>query len=403
MPNIPQSFQDSRDTAESMYRKKPGNSTKKTSEKAMDRGTSTMLNYRPKFSVTRYRKTILEKDLAAMLKEMPFDLDPVSLARSIERFPKTRVLVIGDIIMDEYIWGDVSRISPEAPVPVVDVKRETKMLGGAGNVVNNLSSLGGEAILCGVVGDDSTARQVVEMVRNLGAATEGILQEPDRPTTIKTRIVAQHQQVVRFDRESRRELLPKTVERLLRFVNRMRKDIHAIVVSDYAKGVISPQLMKGLTDLVADSDIVLGVDPKKKNFEHYKGIDVITPNHHEASAFSGIEIVDDETLVAAGNRILRHLKCRSVLITQGKDGMTLFEKKGEPVHIPTVARKVFDVTGAGDTVISTFCLGLAAGMDLKSAALISNFAAGIVVGEVGTSTVKAEELKRVMYERLGKA
>ena len=357
-----------------------------------------MISYRPNW----FTISLIEEDLATMLREMVFDLNPVSLARAIDAFPKTRVLVIGDIIMDEYIWGDVSRISPEAPVPVVDVKRETKMLGGAGNVVNNISSLGGEAILCGVVGDDSRGRQVVKMVKSLGAVTEGILQEPDRPTTIKTRIVAQHQQVVRFDRESRREILPESVERLLGFVSKMRKEIHAIVVSDYAKGVITPRLMKGLRDLVADSGIVLGVDPKKNNFEHYKGIDVITPNHHEASAFSGIDIIDDETLERAGKQILRNLKCRSVLITQGKDGMTLFEKRGEPVHIPTVARKVFDVTGAGDTVISTFCLGLAAGMDLKSAALISNFAAGIVVGEVGTSTVKAEELKRVIYERLGK-
>ena len=147
--------------------------------------------------------SLSEGDLATMLKEMVFDLNPVSLAGAIDAFPKTRVLVIGDIIMDEYIWGDVSRISPEAPVPVVDVKRETKMLGGAGNVVNNISSLGGEAILCGVVGDDATGRQVVKMVKNLGASTEGILQEPERPTTIKTRIVAQHQQVVRIDRESR--------------------------------------------------------------------------------------------------------------------------------------------------------------------------------------------------------
>ncbi len=338
-----------------------------------------------------------------MIKEIGFDLDPGSLARTINEFARTRVLVIGDIIMDEYIWGDVSRISPEAPVPVVDVKHETKMLGGAGNVVSNIASLGGEVVLCGVVGDDSRGRQVVKMVKDLGVSAEGILLEPARPTTIKTRIVAQHQQVVRFDRESRKEIRPESVKRLLGFVSKMRKDIHAIVVSDYAKGVISPQLMKGLRELVADSDIVLGVDPKKNNFALYKGIDVITPNHHEASAFSGIEIVDEETLVGAGKQILRHLKCRSVLITQGKDGMTLFERKREPIHIPTVARKVFDVTGAGDTVISTFCLGLAAGMDLKSAAIISNFAAGIVVGEVGTSTVKAEDLKRVIYERMGKS
>jgi D-glycero-beta-D-manno-heptose-7-phosphate kinase len=348
-------------------------------------------------------KTILEKDFGVMLKEMDFDLDPVSLAGAVDKFPRTRVLVIGDIIMDEYIWGEVSRISPEAPVPVVDVRRETKMLGGAGNVVNNISSLGGEAILCGVVGDDSTGRQVMKMVKSLGVATNGIFQEPNRPTTIKTRIVAQQQQVVRFDRESRREILPESVEKLLGFVSKMREELQAIVVSDYAKGVICPQLMKGLRERIADSGVILGVDPKKSHFEHYKGIDVITPNHHEASAFSGIEIVDVETLVRAGKQILRDLKCRSVLITQGKEGMTLFEKKREPVHIPTVARKVFDVTGAGDTVISTFCLGLAAGMDLKSAAVIANFAAGIVVGEVGTSTVKAEELKSVIYERLGKS
>jgi D-beta-D-heptose 7-phosphate kinase/D-beta-D-heptose 1-phosphate adenosyltransferase len=240
------------------------------------------------------------------------------------------------------------------------------------------------------------------MVHHLGVPAEGILQEPNRPTTIKTRIVAQHQQVVRFDRESRKEIRPETVKRLLAFVSKRRKDIHAIVVSDYSKGVISPQLMKGLRELVGGSHIVLGVDPKKNNFALYKGIDVITPNHHEASVFSGIAIVDEETLVRAGKQMLRHLKCRSVLITQGKDGMTLFERKGEPIHIPTVARKVFDVTGAGDTVISTFCLGLAAGMDPQSAAVISNFAAGIVVGEVGTSTVKAEDLKSVIYERMGK-
>ena len=327
-----------------------------------------------------------------MLKEMPFNLDPVSLARHIEKFPNTRVLVIGDIIMDEYIWGDVSRISPEAPVPVVDVKRETKMLGGAGNVVSNIASLGGEAILCGVVGDDSRGRQVLKMLKILGASTEGILQEPGRPTTIKTRVVAQHQQVVRVDRESRKEILPQSVGKLLGFVNKMRKDIHAVVVSDYAKGVISPQLMKGLREIVADSGIVLGVDPKKSNFEHYKGIDVITPNHHEASAFSGIEIVDEGSLEAAGHKILRDLKCRSVLITQGRDGMTLFEKKREPVHIPTVARKVFDVTGAGDTVIATMALALAAGASLPEAAVLANAAAGVVVGKVGTAQATPAEV-----------
>ena len=169
-----------------------------------------------------------------------------------------------------------------------------------------------------------------------------------------------------------------------------------MVVADYGKGVISTKMMKGLRDLLKDSDIILAVDPKEDNFEYYQGIDIITPNHHEAGTLCGFNIVDKDTLVKAGGVILDKLSCGSVLITQGKEGMTLFEKNGDISHIPTITRHVFDVTGAGDTVISTLCLGLATGMDLKSAALVSNFAAGIVVGEVGTSTVQAEQLKRVI-------
>jgi rfaE bifunctional protein kinase chain/domain len=321
------------------------------------------------------------------------------LEAHIDRFSETRVLVVGDIIMDEYIWGDVSRISPEAPVPVVNVKQETKMLGGAANVINNIASLGGQCVLCGVVGDDRTGREIVEKLGELGCPIEGVLIDPDRPTSIKTRIVAHNQQVVRFDRESRNDIPPESIERLLGFIKEMREEIDAIVVADYGKGVISARLMKGLRDLVWDSDVILAVDPKTGNFEYYEGVDVITPNHHEAGAFCRIEIVDEKSLIQAGTQMLEDLNCRSVLITQGRDGMTLFEKGGEIIHIPTVARKVFDVTGAGDTVISALSLGLASGMDLRSAAIISNFAAGIVVGEVGTSTVKSEELKSAVRSR----
>jgi D-beta-D-heptose 7-phosphate kinase/D-beta-D-heptose 1-phosphate adenosyltransferase len=205
--------------------------------------------------------------------------------------------------------------------------------------------------------------------------------------------------VVRFDRESRKRIQDESIEKLLAFVREMRRDIDAVVVADYGKGVISAELMRGLRHLIKDSDVILGVDPKTGNFEYYHDTDVITPNHHEAGAFSRIEIIDEDTLIQAGMLMLEELNCRCILVTQGKEGMTLFEKGGEISHIPTVARKVFDVTGAGDTVISAFCLGLAAGMDLKSAAVISNFAAGIVVGEVGTSAVKAEELKKVIRNR----
>jgi rfaE bifunctional protein kinase chain/domain len=337
-----------------------------------------------------------------MIREFDFSEDGEKLIRYIDEFPKATVLVLGDIIMDEYIWGDVSRISPEAPVPVVDVRQETKMLGGAANVVNNIASLGGRAVLCGVVGDDRTGAEIIERIENLNLPTAGILKVSSRPTTIKTRIIAQSQQVVRFDRESRKAVDAEDVARVLSFIEEKKDEIQAILVSDYDKGLITGELMEGLRKLRRAYGVVLAVDPKPRHFHHYGGIDVITPNHHEAGAFCGFQIADQESLVQAGTQILEKLACRSVLITQGKDGMTLFEKNREITHIPTVARKVFDVTGAGDTVIGAFCLGLAAGMDFKSAATISNFAAGIVVGEVGTSTVKAEELKEVVRGRLGK-
>ena len=334
------------------------------------------------------------------MREIGLDDSAGKLIKYIDRFAGSTVLVIGDIILDEYIWGDVTRISPEAPVPVVDVNQETKMLGGAANVVNNIASLGGKAVLCGVIGNDGTGKEITDKVKDLGLITDGILAEMGRPTTIKTRIVAQSQQVVRYDREVRKQIREESINRLLDFVRSMQPQINAVVVSDYGKGVVSAPLMKGLRDLLSGSRIILAVDPKTGNFEYYQGIDVITPNHHEAGAFCRITIADEERLMYAGKKMLSDLNCRSVLITQGKDGMTLFERNGDISHIPTVARKVFDVTGAGDTVISTLSLGLASGMDLKSAAVISNFAAGIVVGEVGTSTVKAEELKTVIRDRM---
>lgn len=318
------------------------------------------------------------------------------LKKYINKFPQARIFVIGDIIMDEYVWGDVSRISPEAPVPVVEVIRETKMLGGAANVIHNMSTLGASPVLCGVVGDDSTGHEIINGIRGLGLKVDGIVAERDRPTSIKTRVVARSQQVVRFDRERRGDVHPESLRMLIDVIEKNLGCIDGIVVSDYGKGVISADLMKGLRDLVRDASIMIAVDPKIGNFEYYREVDVITPNHHEAGTFCGFDIVDEDSLMRAGRHILWELNCRSVLITQGKDGMTLFENNGEVTHIPTVAKQVFDVTGAGDTVISTFSLGLTSGLDLKSSAILSNFAAGIVVGKVGTSTVTAEDLKGVI-------
>jgi D-beta-D-heptose 7-phosphate kinase/D-beta-D-heptose 1-phosphate adenosyltransferase len=321
------------------------------------------------------------------------------LKEYIDRFSEAKILVIGDIILDKYVWGDVSRISPEAPVPVVEVKRDTRMLGGAANVIHNIATLGARPTLCGVVGQDLTGKVIINELNNMGLTSDGIVLEQGRPTSIKTRVVARNQQVVRFDRETRTDIKPESIENLLAFIGENLHRLDAIVLADYGKGVISASLMKDLRKLIQSApgeSVKIAVDPKTGNFEYYHGVDVITPNHHEAGIFCRFEIVDEETLVRAGKQMLKELNCRSVLITQGKDGMTLFENGGEIIHIPTVAKNVFDVTGAGDTVISTFSLALASGLDLKSAAVLSNYAAGIVVGEVGTSTVSAEELKKLI-------
>jgi len=334
-----------------------------------------------------------------MIKTIAHNFEAKLLKQYIDRFAQAGVLVIGDIIMDEFVWGDVSRISPEAPVPVVEVKQETKMLGGAANVIHNIAMLGAKPILCGIIGEDSIGQEILNKIDQMGCITDGIIMEQDRPTSVKTRVVAHSQQIVRFDREIKKDIGTETIERLISFIGKNLNNVEAIVVADYGKGVISARLMRSLRDLVksdTDGSVIIAVDPKTGKFKYYQGVDVITPNHHEAGTFCRFKIVDEESLIRAGRKMLDDLNCRSVLITQGKDGMTLFENGGEITHIPTFAKKVFDVTGAGDTVIGTFSLGLASGLDLKAAAVLSNFAAGIVVGEVGTSAVRAEDLKKVI-------
>jgi D-glycero-beta-D-manno-heptose-7-phosphate kinase len=317
------------------------------------------------------------------------------LKSHIEKFSTARVMVVGDIILDRYLWGDVSRISPEAPVPVVDVSRESTMCGGAANVVQNITTLGGSPWLCGVVGEDMAGREIIAKLSKIPVNTEGVIVEIGRPTSVKTRVVAQSQQVVRFDCERRSVPEPETIEKIKDFLVARLSSVDVVVVSDYGKGVISGPVMeclRGLAFREGADPVKIAVDPKTGNFEYYHDVDVLTPNHHEAGAFCGFEIVDEDSLRLAGARMLDELGCRSVLITQGKDGMTLFEQGGRISHIPTVAKQVFDVTGAGDTVIGTFSVALASGLDLRSAAVLSNFAAGIVVGELGTSAVSVESL-----------
>jgi D-beta-D-heptose 7-phosphate kinase/D-beta-D-heptose 1-phosphate adenosyltransferase len=298
-------------------------------------------------------------------------------------------------MLDHYIWGKVSRISPEAPVPVVNVTKESVLLGAATNVVNNIHALGGKVNICGVIGHDEAGRQLIHMLRVQGIHTDGLIVEGGRPTTIKTRVIAHSQQVVRFDRETKVGIERDTHRRILEYVKRQADDgLDAIVLSDYSKGVVTKDLVRDIVKLAKKKDMIVSVDPKVNHFSIYSGVTILTPNTKEASIGSKIEIEDDESLLRAGALLLKRLKCNAVLVTRGEHGMSLFERSGRVTHIPTVAQEVFDVTGAGDTVISTLTLAMAASADMVDAARLSNYAAGIVVGVVGTATVKPDELKQ---------
>jgi D-beta-D-heptose 7-phosphate kinase/D-beta-D-heptose 1-phosphate adenosyltransferase len=322
--------------------------------------------------------------------------DSKVLSEAIDKFSSCRILVVGDVIMDEFLWGRVERISPEAPVPVVQVEEESLVLGGAGNVVNNIISLGGQALLCGVIGKDAMGRELIHMLQEMNSPTDGLVIEDRRPTTIKTRVVAHSQQVVRVDREESEPVTEASIERISTIVEEHIGSIDAIVVSDYGKGVVAQGLMETIRLLTHDRHIPLTVDPKVQNVALYKGVTLITPNHQEAELMSGIVINDEESLRRAGIRLLDELGCQMVLLTQGDRGMTLFEGNGRNTQIPTVARKVFDVSGAGDTVTATFTLALAAGLTPRQSAVLANLAAGVVVGEIGTATVAASRLKEVL-------
>jgi D-beta-D-heptose 7-phosphate kinase/D-beta-D-heptose 1-phosphate adenosyltransferase len=317
----------------------------------------------------------------------------------LDKFPKARILVVGDLMVDHYIWGNVSRISPEAPVPVVEVTDESIRPGGAANVFNNIAALDGQADLCGVVGADEPGRWLQQEVKRCGASIDGLVNDDHRPTIQKTRVVAHSQQVVRYDREKRQAVSPSTQRKIYEFIlNRMESSdgCDCLVLSDYAKGVITQGLTKDLLGLAKKKGIPTVVDPKVSHMDYYREVTVVTPNHLEASQASGVDITDESSLLEAGHRLLKHLSCKAVLITRGEKGMSLFEKNGGVTHIPTMAQAVFDVTGAGDTVVGTLALALASGATLAEAATLANYAAGVVVGIVGTATVSRQMLKEAI-------
>jgi rfaE bifunctional protein kinase chain/domain len=326
---------------------------------------------------------------------MNVQAEPKRLIKIVERFPRTNTLVVGDVMLDHYVWGNVSRISPEAPVPVVSVTKENVLLGAATNVVNNIHSLGGQVSICGAIGHDDAGRQLVHMLRGKGIHTDGLIVEEGRPTTIKTRVIAHSQQVVRFDRETKTGIEQDTHRRIFDYVrDRVRNGLDAVILSDYCKGVVTKDLVRDIVKLARKNGVIVSVDPKVNHFGMYRGVTILTPNTKEASIGAKLDIEDEASLLKAGRLLLKRLTCDAVLITRGEHGMSLFERGGRVTHIPTVAQEVFDVTGAGDTVISALTLAMSAGAGIVDAARISNYAAGIVVGVVGTACVKPEELKQ---------
>jgi D-beta-D-heptose 7-phosphate kinase/D-beta-D-heptose 1-phosphate adenosyltransferase len=318
--------------------------------------------------------------------------DLEALRAIVARFAGRRILVLGDLMLDRYLWGRVDRISPEAPVPVVEVERESLALGGAGNVAANLQALGAEPVLVAVVGEDDDGARLLETLTARGVATRGVVRDRSRPTTVKTRIVAHAQQVVRADREARADLSGAALDALLERLDAGLAGCEGMVVSDYGKGVITPRTLERALGSARRHRLTVSVDPKESHIDAYRGVSILTPNQHEAGYMQARRIVDDVSLREVGWGLQKRLDAEAVLVTRGPEGMSLFEKGGRYTDLPTVAREVYDVTGAGDTVVSVVAIALAAGADYPTASTLANHAAGVVIREVGTAACTPAQL-----------
>jgi rfaE bifunctional protein kinase chain/domain len=324
-----------------------------------------------------------------------------SLLDLLKRFRDVRLLVVGDLMLDRFIFGDVERISPEAPVPVLRVMSESYRLGGAANVIHNIRSLGAQVIACGVVGRDAAGKRLVHDLGRVGASTVGIFADKQAQTIQKTRIIAgpHHQQIVRLDRENQDPIREATLKRLHRFVIAKARTCDGVVISDYGKGVVHANLLSSMTRLVQKSKLICVVDPKKENYGRYRFPTLITPNKDEAGDASGVAIRDEKSLLAAGEKLVRMWQAKGVLITRGPDGMSLFQSRRAVKHFGTESKELFDVTGAGDTVVAVCGLALACGAGFEEAAVIANLAAGLVGDELGTVAVPLDKLKRLLQSK----
>jgi rfaE bifunctional protein kinase chain/domain len=307
-----------------------------------------------------------------------------------------RIAVIGDLMLDRYIWGNVSRMSPEAPVPIVDMEQEQTRLGGAANVAMNIKSLGGDPMLIGVIGEDNSGRQLLELLRESDFKTDGIATDNSRPTTVKTRVIANNQHVVRIDREQKSDISGEMQKILLNQIRKNIKSIDGIIIEDYNKGVIVKNLIGEVISIANENQKIITVDPKFNNFFEYKNVTVIKPNRKEAEEAMGIRLKTDENILIAGKTLIEKLHVKNVLLTRGEHGMSLFESDGKISHMPTKALTVSDVSGAGDTVISTLTMAIAGGSTIKEAATLANFAGGIVCGYAGIVPINRDELKKTI-------
>jgi D-beta-D-heptose 7-phosphate kinase/D-beta-D-heptose 1-phosphate adenosyltransferase len=318
----------------------------------------------------------------------------MNISSIIERFSKLRIFVVGDVMLDHYIWGKVKRISPEAPVPVLKVSDENFSPGGAANVARNLRSLGASVDIFGVIGNDPEGERLLRLLKQIEIDSKGIILDPKRTTTTKTRLIAESQQITRIDREGTDPISDELESKIMTLLSKsVEEDVpHGIIISDYAKGLITKDLSNEIIQLGKRKGIFIAVDPKGKDFSKYKGTNVITPNQKETEEACGFQIEDEKTLKKAVEVITRQTEAEGVLITRGKHGISFYVKGTEIKTIPSEAREVFDVTGAGDTVVSTFTLSYLSSRSWEDSVKIANTAAGIVVGRIGAATVTQREL-----------
>jgi len=323
-------------------------------------------------------------------------MDRASIENLLNRLSGLRALVIGDLMLDEYLWGRTERISPEAPVQVVDIVREDLRLGGAGNVINNLVSLGCQVHVASVLGEGHDGLWLRRRLEEKLVGTEGLQFDGQRTTSRKTRILASGQQMMRFDRESRAPIDARQENALVDFVRSHADRFDVILVSDYLKGVLTEGLLQAVIAIGKEKNLPVVIDPKGNDYAKYRGATLLTPNRKETEVASGVAIVDEQSLRLAARTLMQRIDLETLMVTRSEEGISIFFRNGEEVHLPTQAREVYDVTGAGDTVLSLVGIGLAGGLPVSDAAAVANIAAGIVVGKVGTSTVSVEEIREAL-------